>query len=167
MVLSQLSPAQRFMYEYGCFVSFWGNFEMYMEVVIWHLTNDDPIENCRKINPMTAEPKRKALCRLLREKDRQDVIDALDKVFDVAERNNWIHGVILNPAGDFSLLIRFRVPRDKTRSPIVTILDLDISPFDEFYQAYHEFEKIVGRSFSIDVSVCDDYIKKLQEDNGD
>ena len=167
MVLSQLSPAQRFMYEYGCFVSFWGNFEMYMEVVIWHLTNDDPIENCRKINPMTAEPKRKALCRLLREKDRQDVIDALDEVFDVVKRNDWIHGVILNPAGDYSRLIRFRMPRGKDSLPKVTPVDLDISPFKGFYQAYHEFEKIVGSAFGITVSVCDDYIKKLQEDNGD
>ena len=65
MALSQLTPAQRFMFEYGCFIAFWGNFEMYMEVVIWCLSNDDPIENCHKINKKTAGTKRKVLCRLL------------------------------------------------------------------------------------------------------
>ena len=44
MAISQLAPAQRFMYEYGCFIVFWGNFEIYMETVIWRLSNDDPIE---------------------------------------------------------------------------------------------------------------------------
>lgn len=168
MGLSQLTPAQRFMYEYGCFIAFWGNFEMYMEVVIWHLTNDDPIENCRKINPMTAKPKRKALCRLLREKDRQDVIDALDQVFDVAERNDWIHGTILNPDGNFSRFTRFRVYPNKDLILVKnSILDLDISQFDEFYQAYGKFENVIESTFGVSVSVCNDYIKKLQEDNGD
>ena len=167
MVLSQLNPAQRFMYEYGCFVSFWGNFEMYMEVVIWHLTNDDPLENCHKINKKTAGIKRKVLCRLLHKDGEQDVIDALDQVFDVAERNDWIHGTILNPDGDFSRLTRFRVYHDK--DPILvenSILDLDISRFDEFYPAYDKFKNVIESTFGVSVSVCNDYIKKLQEDNG-
>ena len=168
MVLSQFTPAQRFMFEYGCFVSFWGNFEMYMEVVIWHLTNDDPIENCHKINKKTAGIKRKVLCRLLHKAGEQDVIDALDQVFDVAERNDWIHGTILNPDGDFSRLTRFRVYHDK--DPILvenSILDLGISRFDEFYPAYAKFENVIKSTLGVSVSVCDDYIKKLQEDNGD
>ena len=174
MGLSQLTPAQRFMFEYGCFVSFWGNFEMYMEVVIWHLTNDDPIENCRKINKKTAGGKRKVLYHLLHKAGRQDVIDALDQVFDVAERNDWvaerndwIHGTILNPDGNFSRLTRFRVYYDKDSILVEnSILDLDISRFDEFYPAYDKFKNVVENTFGVSVSVCNDYIKKLQEDNG-
>ena len=168
MVLSQLTSAQRFMYEYGCFVCFWGNFEMYMEVVIWHLSNDDPIENCRKINTKTAGVKRKELRRLLCKDGRQDVIDALDQVFDVAERNDWLHGVILNPDRDYSRLTRFRVYHEKNTISSVenTPVDLDISPFDEFYQAYDKFGNIVDSTFGVSISVCDDYIRKLQEDNG-
>ena len=167
MALSQLTPAQRFMFEYGCFIVFWGNFEMYMEVVIWCLSNDDPIENCHKINKKTAGTKRKVLCRLLHKGGKQDVIDALDQVFDVAERNDWIHGTILNPDGNFSRLTRFRVYHDK--DPILvenSILDLGIS-FCEFYQAYAKFENVIESTFGVSVSVCNDYIKKLQEDNGD
>ena len=167
MVHSQRTLAQQFMYKYGCFVAFWGNFEMYMEVVIWRLSNDDPIENCRKINGKTAGVKRRKLCRLLHKAGRQDVIAALNQVFDVAERNDWIHGVILNPDGDFSRLTRFRVYHNKDPMLVEnTILDLDISRFDEFYQAYHEFENIVDSAFGVSVAVCNDYMVKLQEDTG-
>ena len=124
-------------------------------------------ENCRKINKKTAGGKRKALCRLLQNAGEQDVIDTLEQVFDVAERNDWIHGVILNPNGDFSRLTRFRVHHDKDPMLVEnTRLDLGISQFDEFYQAYAEFENIVDSTFGVNVSVCDDYIRKLQEDNG-
>ena len=137
---------------------------MYMEVVIWHLSNDNPIENCRKINIKTAGGKRKILSCLFRNAGKQDVISALDRVFDVAERNDWIHGHILNPNGDFSRLTRFRVHHDK--DPILvenTPMDLDISPFDEFYEAYKEFESIVESTLGVSVSVCNDYIIKLQQ----
>ncbi|MDE0234480.1 MAG: hypothetical protein OXM62_05695 [bacterium] len=48
--LRRLAPSQRFMYEYGCFVSFWGNFDLMIEALIWHLGSTDPITNCQGIN---------------------------------------------------------------------------------------------------------------------
>ena len=163
VALSQLHPAQRFMYEFGCFVTFWGNFEMYMEVVIWRLSNDNPIENCRKINKKTAGGKCKVLRGLLQNAGKQDVIDALDQVFDVAERNDWIHGGILNPDGDFCRLTLFRVHHNKNTIVVKNCpVDLSKSPFDEFYQVCTDFEKIVESTFAISRSDGDDYIKKLQ-----
>ena len=154
---------QRFMYEFGCFVAFWGNFEMYMEVVIWKLSEREPIENCRQINKKTAGQKCKELRRLLKSAGRQGVIDALERVFEVAERNHWIHGVILNPNGDFSRLTRFRVHCGK-----VTNTDIDLGkPFKEFYQAYGTFEKVVESTLGISISVCNDYIDSCQQSDTD
>ena len=164
-LLSQLPPAQRFMYEYGCFVTFWGNFEMLMEVVIWKLSGRNAIDNCHKINKnkKTAGLKRDELRRLLKSAGQQDVIDALDRVFKKAERNDWIHGVILNPDGNFSRFTRFRVHYNKNTFAVKNCpVNLTKSPFDKFYQVCDDFEKIVERTFGISRSVYNDYIIELQ-----
>ena len=163
--LTRLHPAQRFMYDYGCFVSFWSNFELFMEAIIWCLGNDSPIDNCLRINKMTAGKKRDELRSLLESQGHTDIIAALDRVFCVAERNDWIHGHILNPNGDFSLLTRLRVRHNKG---CIIVSNEQITPsetpFDEFYAAYGAFEHIVSNTLDVDVNVGNEYIRRLQTD---
>ena len=108
--LDLLPPAQRFMYEYGCFAAFWGNLDLMMEeALIWHLESaDDATTSCQNVNRLTSGEKRHRLTPLL-ERVSPDAVSALDHLFDVAGRNDWIHGVVLNPHGDHSRLTRFRV----------------------------------------------------------
>ena len=54
------------MYEYGCFVSFWGNFDLMMEALIWHLHSTGPITNCREIHKLTSGAKHQRLTQLLK-----------------------------------------------------------------------------------------------------
>ena len=147
------------MFEYGCFVAFWGNFELLMEVAIWQLTRADPIENCRRINGLTAGQKRDQLRSLLETANQTKTVVALDKVFDIAERNNWIHGHILNPKGDFSHLTRLRVTtRGGSFAVNNTPISFDVSPFQEFYKAYGDFQTTSG----VNTDLCNEYIRKLQ-----
>lgn len=160
MSIAMLAPAQRFMYEFGCFVAFWSNFELLMEVAISDLLNRDAKTNCRVVNPRTAGWKMRELVRLLSDKGRTDVIERLGTVFDIADRNSWIHGHILNPAGDFSRLTRLRIEVEGDDPLHVTnnAIAFDVSPFQEFYAAYAEFQQCTG----ISVERCDQYIRDLQ-----
>jgi len=158
--LRRLTPPQRFMYDYGCFVSFWGNFDLMMEALVWHLRNTDPITNCREINTLTSGAKHERLTELLKDVSPEAML-ALHRVFSVAERNDWIHGVVLNPRGDFSVLTRFRV----RKSPLkVENTPIDFGgPFQEFYEAYGLFTEAVDRLLGIDArAVCDEYLGAVQ-----
>ncbi len=149
------------MFEYGCFVSFWGNFDLMMEALIWHLRSTDPITNCREINNLSSGPKHQRLTQLLMDVSPEAVV-ALDRVLDVARRNDWVHGVVLNPRGDFSLLTRFRVHKNPFRVENAPI-DFDASPFQEFYEAYGQFEQAVASALGIDtMAVCNEYIRAVQ-----
>ena len=158
--LDLLPPAQRFMYEYGCFVSFWSNFELQMEVVIWKLSGTNPIENCRCVNKLTASQKRDRLAKLFAQHQQPRLLEFLNRIFDVAERNDWIHGHILNPVGDFSRLTRFRVRKGDqvTNDPIQFHANL----FEEFYTARREFEDAVVDRLGITVETANCYLTELQ-----
>jgi hypothetical protein len=159
MLPANLAPAQRFMYEYGCFASFWSNFELLMEVAIADLTQRSAKENSRIINGETAGKKKQILAALLTHADRHDVLAALQDVFDIAERNSWIHGHILNPNGDFSRLTRLRIEQNDGGSFATNEeINFDSSPFEGFYEAYQEFQN----KASITAERCNTYIRNLQ-----
>ncbi len=149
------------MYHYGCFVSFWGNFDLMLEALIWHLRNTDPSTNCRETNKLTSGAKRERLIELLQDESPEAVV-ALHHVFSVAERNDWVHGVVLNPRGDFSVLTRFRVHKNPFK---VENIPIDFNgPFQEFYEAYGQFEQAVDCALGIDSqAMCNEYLRAVQQ----
>lgn len=160
MKLQGLHPAQRFMYEYGCFAAFWSNFDMMMEVAIWRLTRRTPIENCREVNRLTAGQKRRILTGLLIARNESAKMEALNKVFEIAQRNDWIHGHILNPNGDFSRLTLLRVTIDGCKFAVTNKdIDLNASPFGDFFDAWAEFEAC----FDSIKELGNQYITELQQ----
>ena len=160
--LRLLAPAQRFMYEYGCFVSFWGNFDLMMEALIWHLRNTvDPVTNCQEINRHSSGVKHERLIGLLKDV-APEAETALHRVFDIAERNDWVHGVVLNPRGDFTVLTRFRVYKNPFKVEN-TPIHFSSSPFQEFYEAYQEFEKAADYSLGVSTkALSDEYLRAVQ-----
>ena len=155
-----LSPPQRFMFEYGMFISFWGHFDLMMETAICHLAQSDPIENCKSINRLTSGEKRRRLTPLLTVVS-PDAVQVLDQVFDIAERNDWIHGVVLNPRKDFSTLTRFRVHSNPFSVENVPI-DLSSNPFAQFYDAYEHFEEALERTFKVNIiDMCNSYVSAI------
>ena len=159
MSLNELPPAQRFMYEYGCFAAFWSNFDLMMEVAICDLSGRQAMENCRQVNPLTAGRKRQMLTDLLNARNEAAKLAALNKVFDVAERNNWIHGHILNPNGDFSKLTRLRVTINGASMTVSNFeISQNVSPFADFYTEWGEIESVFGLS----KNRCNQYITDIQ-----
>jgi hypothetical protein len=157
--LDYLSPAQRFMYEYGSFAAFWSNLEILLEVAIWDLSGNDAKLNCQEINPKTAGPKKQILERLLIEKGMVDAQSALTEVFNVAERNDWLHGHIFNPKGDFSVLTRLRVTvENKELSVSNTQINFETSPFQAFYTAFSRLQE----SLKLSEARCNEYINLIQ-----
>ena len=158
-MIDKLHPSQRFLYEYGCFMTFWSNFELTMEVAIHKYLENDPKENCRRINKLTAGIKKNRLKEILDGKSEIEKLEALNNVFEVAERNDWIHGHILNPNGDFSTFTRLRV---KFTSAEIQVTNNKInfvdSPFDEFYTAYENFMQKI----ELTKEQCDVYITDIQ-----
>lgn len=153
-------PAHEFMYEYGCFVAFWSNFELQMEVAIFELSGRPAKDVCKEINPMTAGGKRKILQGLLLRNDKRDLLDALDAVFNVADRNSWLHGHILNPNGDFSLLRRLRIERNGNDLVVKNSdISFETSPFTAFYEAFGDF----ALQFGLTKGRCNNYIRQLME----
>lgn len=165
---SLLPPIQRFMYRYGCFMSFWSRFELFMEVMIWRLRSDDPFENCQKINPLTAGRKRKVLKDILIKCNRHGIVALIDRVFENAERDHWVHGHILFPDGDFSRLTKLRVLFSKKPDPILSVhntpIDLAASPFEEFYSAINCLERTADSELGVHAGYDTNwYIKELTQ----
>ena len=112
----QSQSIQQFMTQLGMFVTCWGNFEVYLEVIYWHFKSQDlgermpVIECCREFNATISFPEKcQKLCSLLNKQEEQEIIDAINRVIDVADRNSWIHGHVINPDEQFACLTRFRV----------------------------------------------------------
>ena len=152
------------MYEYGCFISFWGNFDMVMEALIGYLCGKDATTNCSKINRRSSGRKREQLARMLKARAPQ-AREARNLVFDLARRNDWVHGVVLNPYGDFSKLTLFRAkqePFSVTNSPI----DFSSSPFESFYEAYKLFVEAVDGSLAINtIDLVNRYLRQVQDED--
>lgn len=159
MSLERLCPAHRFMYEYGCFAAFWSNFELLMEVAIWIHSGRPAKQNAWFVNPLAAGAKKEILEKHLADAGEGETLSALRAVFAVADRNGWIHGHILNPTGDFSVMTKLRIRRKGT-ALVVDKEQLSVvsSPFSSFYEAFEAFERCVG----ISKDKCDEYILRLQ-----
>ncbi len=131
-----------------------------MEVAIFRLSNDSEKENCQKINKLTAGVKKNRLSNLLIENGLTDANNALGEFFEVAERNNWVHGHILNPNGDFSKLTRLRITTDDAGIVVNNIpVTYDHTSFEEFYESWEKFRQ----EFNLEKAECDQYILKIQE----
>lgn len=159
MTLQTLAPSQRFMYEYGCFVAFWSNFEMLMEVAIWKESGADAKTNCEQVNGLTAGKKRQRLSQIYQTNGATAKLAALDDLFDVAERNDWIHGHILNPNGDFSVLTRLRVKINRGVMDVSnTPIQFTANQFQPFYDAYQQFLD----ECDVTIEEANQYIRDLQ-----
>lgn len=153
MKIDELPPAQKFMYEYGCFTSFWSSLDILLDVAICKFSGQDPKTYCLS-RSLTSGQKKVELEKYIAD---PIILGKLQVVFDTAERNDWMHGHILNPNGDFSKLTRLRI---NTKSGAVTneTINFSVSPFEGFYKAFEEFRSVIG----ITVAECNDYIEKIQ-----
>ena len=166
MIPDDLEAMRKFMVEYGGFLISWGNFELRIEVLIWHLKkvkeNLSPIDNCAKINVLSGYHKCETLKSLLQEPSHQDVRDALEKAYNIADRNGWIHGHIMHAGDNLEQVARFRYVNNEGLD--FKILSPDPSPFYEFNHAVTEFEKVIESSFGITVSTINAYMRSaIQE----
>jgi hypothetical protein len=158
--LEALPAPQRFMYDYGCFLVFWGSFELMLEVAIGARTGRLPKQNAHALARKMAGEKKGLLLELLEKEKNAEGISALNEVFDIAERNFWVHGTVLNPKGDFSVLTLLRVEKkEKTLHVSNTPIELLNPPFKRFYKAFERFEVAVGQS----EATCNAYIIALQQ----
>lgn len=121
-----------------------------MEVAIYALTGRDPKTNSQAANGLNAGDKKGVLVKLLTAKGETAKIAAVNKVFDVSDRNGWVHGHILNPGGDFQQMTRLRIEIDKRTKTIKTVTNSPIDyvrpPFQDFYDAYEECMRALGVS---------------------
>ncbi len=163
----QSQSIQKFMTQYGMFVTCWSNFEVYLEVLYLRFKELDCskkipyLDTCREINVLDFRGKFTMLTDLLRKLGKQDIIDAVDKVVDVANRNTWIHSHVISPDENFKSLTRFRVDR-KTKRVQVEPIDIDESPFKMFYEAYGEFEETVLRLSNLNWEMCSMYLDTVR-----
>lgn len=158
--LNALTPPQRFMYDYGCFMVFWSNFDVVLEVAICKAISRSPRENCSALAWLTTGQKRAVLEGALaaHETDRRASLAA---VFAAVDRNGWVHGTVLNPKGDFSQLTRLRVRKDRSSGDVTVTngpVDFSTSPFDDFYPSDERFMQ----TFAISVRDCNEYIQAIQ-----
>ena len=159
----QSQSIQKFINQYGMFVMCWGNFEVYMEFLYWFFKGRDcraeinPLECCREFNVENTGKKCDMLTRLLKKLGRQDIIDALDKVINVADRNGWIHGHVIIPDKYFEHLTHFRADRESGEVRVERIAP-DEAVFERFYEAYDEFEEMILGSYGISWEYCSMYL---------
>jgi hypothetical protein len=156
-MLDSLPPAHKFLYEYGCFTTFWSSFDLMMDIAICKLKSQQPKAYCLSGKYKASGDKKRELETLLIALNDTNSLQKLQAVFDAAERNDWIHGHILNPHGDFTKLTRLRIDTKNKKITNLTI-DLTSNPFEQFYAAYAEFESAI----CITKSECDQYITQLQ-----
>ena len=170
--LDKLSPIQRFIFEYGRFLLRWNDFDLLVEVLIWYLRTKVFNERTsystiyREVNSMQMRAKRSEVIHWLRRANKQDVIHAVNKVYNVANRNGWVHGVVididqLTP----NALLRFNPENDERRQPHVSTVKLDTLPFEEFSEALDEFWKLVQEEFEITANTCFGYLLSVAGEN--
>ena len=101
---------------------------------------------------------------LLRHAKRQEVVDLMDRVYEVADRNEWIHSVMLSitVGEDLKYLFRLRVDKEGNKWLHFKGVDLDTSPFMNFHEALAKFEEII-EVFGID-DLPTTYLNSLSAD---
>ncbi len=174
--LSKLSPLQQFIFDYGLFLIEWNDFDILLEALIYHLRTKILNErisysrNYRDVNSMQVREKRSELKYLLRYAKRHDVIEAIEKVYDVAERNEWVHGKILyfQLSSLADAVIRFNPDKPERRFPQAVTVPLDSLPFAEFREAYNECWTVISQVFDFDGNTCVNYLLAVaQEQKGE
>ena len=151
-----------FAIQYGAFLTIWGYFEMQIEVLIWHLSkkverNLSPLANCAKINFLTSHFKCDKLKTLLRETSHQEVLDAMEKAYNIADRNGWIHGHIMQHGEKHDRIARFRYVKNQGLD--YKELSPDTYPYYEFSNALEEFGRVIEKAFGIDEGVINYYMR--------
>lgn len=107
----------------------------------------------------------------LRRINERDVLAAVNKVYDVADRNQWIHGLVIpikvKEGGEYEedtwLLYRFNKVKNRPRFARITESDGDIL-FVEFHEAWKSLKSAAERSFGFLVDVADHYLVALAEE---
>ena len=170
--LSKLSPLQKFIFDYGLFLLEWNDFDILLEVLIYHLRTKVLNErislsrNYRDVNSMQVREKRSELKYLLQYAKRHDVMEAIEKVYDVADRNEWVHGKMLY----FQLpsladrVIRFNPEQPDRRYAKTVNVSLDSIPFTDFREAYDECSTVICRAFEFDGNTCLKYLLALDQE---
>lgn len=173
-----LDTRERFIYEYGLFVLEWNAFELYVEALIWYVRSKrlkegvNCIQNFRKINQLSPNKKRSALIDCLRRINESDVLDAVNKAYDVAERNQWIHGLVIpikvkegeEHEEDTWLLYRFNKVKNRPKFVRITESDHGDRLFVEFHEAWRGLKSAAERAFGFLMDVADYYLVTLAEE---
>ena len=170
-----LDTRDRFFYEYGRFIIEWNSFEFYVEALIWYvrakrLHNElSCTQNFREINHLPPNSKRGTLTEYLRRINEREVLDALNDVYDVAERNKWVHGLVLpikeKEGGEYEedtwLLYRLNKVKDRPILVHVTESSPDGDVFVEFHETWTCFRSKAEHAFGFLTNVAD-YTISLQ-----
>lgn len=165
--VDKLSPYQKFIFEYGFFLLTWNRFEYLVEALIWYLEtkvlgkDKSALDYYRETRTMESWRKRSRVEHLLRYTKQRDVYDAVVKIYEVADRNGWVHDLILalrwssDRSGDDVHIARLTAEKGRegiSGKPV----DLN-SPFKVLHDAVKEFEDSVEKAFdSTDLGV--DYL---------
>ena len=161
--LIKLSPLQKFVFDYGLFLITWNDFDILLEVLIYHLRTKVLNErisysrNYRDVNSMQVREKRSELKYLLRYAKRYDVIEAIEKVYNVADRNEWVHGKILY-LSITDKVIRFNPDNPERRYPQAETIPLDSLAFTDLHEAYDECWTVISQVYDFDGSTCLAYL---------
>ena len=168
----ELDAEERFIYEYGRFILTWNFFEFYVEALVWYFRtkylHEDLIstQNFREINHLSTTRKRYTCMSYLKRSRRKDVIAALEKVYDVAERNKWVHGMVIpdryvDEDGEKRVtLYRFNMVNNRPQTVILAEANVFGSPFEEFHEAWTSFRSMAQSAYNIptEIDVDDAYL---------
>lgn len=173
-----LDDRERFIYEYGRFILEWNALEFYIEALVWYIRSKrlhqgvSCTQNFHEINELSPNRKRGTLMEYLKRIRERDLLTALNEVFDVAERNNWIHALVFSikekEGGEYEddtwLWYRLNKVGDRPKLLQLTESYGGGSPFVEFHEAWNRFRSAAERSFGFLVDVADYYLVALAEE---
>ena len=92
---------------------------------------------------------------------QQDVLEALDEVFAIAERNKWVHGHIISVGSNPERLARFKVEYNEDKKEMraeCKFIDDFNSPFAEFTDTLVGFFDIAKIAFHLQPNEHDEYL---------
>ncbi len=164
--LPNVTPLDVFTYEYGRFLMAWGHFEIRSECLIWYLRKRvlreaiSALRNCREINPLPMKAKRKKLRNLLLRAEQPDVLKVVERMYENADRNGWVHGHIMLDDGNSKNVTRFRLDMvghlHYTRV-VPPSIEGHTLPFDQFHEDLKEFVKISEETANVTTSKVNFY----------
>ena len=172
----ELNANEIFFLSYGSFLTLWNMFELRMEFLIWHIRSEVcnekiyPLENCLQVNPLKTDRRMNNLRELLKKAKQDDVLNALEEVCAIAERDDWIHGHIIRRKGSNpEKLARFKVVYNKEQKNMraeCKFFDDFKSPFGEFTDTLQKFYSTAEKAFNLQSDAHDDYLTKVLDEQG-